>query len=161
MRRPRSVGRSEAGETLIETLIASALMAIVVVAIIGGMSTMLLGSTLHRQQADANTYLVSAMERIKSGDFPRWKCADPGSPDAVYSARAQPDDPTDLPAGWTVAIDAGTPVQFQYIDTTGSTPAIRFGSVCSEATPLQLVTLKVTSDDLRVEPTLAFVKSGS
>jgi Tfp pilus assembly protein PilV len=150
--------RSEAGESLIETLIASALMSIVVVAIIGGMSTMLLGSTLHRQQADANTYLVSAMERIKSGDFPRWKCTDTGTAQALYEAEAQN---VTVPAGWTIGVDPAKPIQFQYIDTTGSAPAIRFGSVCDEATPLQLVTLKVTSDDLRVEPTLAFVKGGS
>jgi Tfp pilus assembly protein PilV len=154
--RPSRQG-AESGETLIEVLLASALMALIVVAIIGGMSTMLLSSTLHRQQTDANTYLVSAMERIRSSDFLRWKCTDAGTADAVYGSKAQE---VIMPAGWTIGVDPDYPVQFQYIDTTGSAPAVKFGSACSELTPLQLVTLKVTSPGTRVTPTLSFVKGG-
>jgi type II secretory pathway pseudopilin PulG len=66
---------SEAGETLMEVLIAATLMAIVVAVILGGMGTSLASSTLHREEANANFMLVSAMERLKSTDVPRVPCA--------------------------------------------------------------------------------------
>lgn len=146
---------SEAGETLIEVLMASALMAIVVVAVIGGMSTMLFGSKINRDQANANTYLVSAMERVKSPDFARWKCADASTAQAVYQTEAQK---VTVPTGWTIMIDS---VQFEYVDTSGPAPAVKFGSTCSDASPLQLVTLRVTSSDSKVSPSLSFVKGNN
>ena len=44
---------SERGETLLELVIASALLGLVVVAIVGGLATTVLGSHVHREQADA------------------------------------------------------------------------------------------------------------
>ena len=146
---------SEAGETLVEVLMTAGLMAIIVLAIVGGMGTMLFGSKVNRDQANANGYLVSAMERIKSSDFPRWKCTDPSTAQAVYQTEAQK---VSVPTGWTITAD---PVQFQYIDTSGGSPAIKFGSTCSETTPLQLVTLKVTTSGSSVSPSLSFVKGNN
>jgi Tfp pilus assembly protein PilV len=156
--------RSQAGETLLEVIMSTALMAIVVVAVIGGISTMLFGSKINRDQANANIYLVSAMERIKSPDFPRWKCTDPSTAQAVYQTEAQK---VTVPTGWTIAVtatdaaDPTHPVQFQYVDTSGSAPVIKFGGTCSETTPLQLVTLTVTSSGSKVTPSLAFVKGNN
>ncbi|MDQ1504601.1 MAG: hypothetical protein QOD57_2328, partial [Actinomycetota bacterium] len=73
---------SEAGETLIEVLMSTALMGIVVLAIIGGMSTMLIGSSINRKQADGNAALVSAMEQLKSPDSVR-ACTYSGLPSGV------------------------------------------------------------------------------
>lgn len=146
---------SEAGETLVEVLMTAGLMGIVVLAVVGGMSTMLFGSKINRDQANANGYLVSAMERIKSSDFPRWKCTDLSTAQAVYQTEAQR---VSVPTGWAITAD---PVQFQYIDTSGGAPVIKFGSTCSETTPLQLVTLKVTTSASSVSPSLSFVKGNN
>ena len=57
---------SETGETLVEVVISTALMALVVVGILGGIATMVIGSRTHRDRTNGNTGLVAAMEYLRS-----------------------------------------------------------------------------------------------
>ena len=143
---------SEAGETLVEVLIASSLMAIVVVALIAGLTTIVLAEHVHRDQADANTALVAAMERVKSPSLARVVCATP----ANYLATAQAASPA-LPAGWAISIDS--------IDYENYAPgAVSWDTTCRETVnpsntlTMQRITLRLTTSDGRVSPKLSFVK---
>jgi hypothetical protein len=155
MLRHRFVGEaSESGETLIEVLISSTLMAIVVVAIIGGIATMLLGSTVHREQASANTALLGAVEAIKAPDVARVKCATTGT----YLPTAQ----AALPSGYSASNLTISSVLYQKIDITGGTRSVTWDSTChddgSQTVTLQLITMKVTSPSGRVSQSITFVK---
>jgi hypothetical protein len=142
---------SEAGETLVEVLIASVLMALVVVAIIGGFSTMLLGSKLHRDQADGNRTLVAAMEAVKSPDVPR-KCATNDSSHPYYGLAP-------LPSGVTIQT-----IEYEKIvpDASGNPSVSWSTSVAdcdlSSSSTLQRITLLYTSTDKKTTPALSFVK---
>jgi Tfp pilus assembly protein PilV len=59
----------DAGETLIEVVISIAIMGIAFVALMGGMLTAVSLSALHRQQADTQLQLVSAVEQVKAGPY--------------------------------------------------------------------------------------------
>jgi Tfp pilus assembly protein PilV len=142
--------RSEAGETLVEVLISSALMAIVVVAIVAGLATTVLSGHVHREQADANAALVAAMERVKSPSLARVVCATP----ADYLATAQAASPT-LPSGWTIGISS-----IEYENYAPGT--VSWDTSCHETATntltLQRITLQLTTSDSRVTPKLSFVK---
>jgi Tfp pilus assembly protein PilV len=141
---------SEAGETLIEVLISSALMGIIVVAIVGGLATIVLAGHVHREQADANASLVAAMERVKSPSLARVACATP----SAYLTTAQAASPP-LPSGWAISI-----ASIQYENYAPG--AVSWDTTCHE-TPtntltLQRITLQLTTSDGRVSPQLSFVK---
>lgn len=144
---------SEAGETLIEVLLASALMAVLVVAVIGGMATMLMSSTLHRSQANGNVALVGAMEKVKSTDVSR-QCATVNTSHPYYAAAG-------LSVTGPVTIQQ---IEYETIQPDGSgNPSVVWSSNLSDcslasAYTLQRITLKYTSTDNRVTPTLSFVK---
>jgi type II secretory pathway component PulJ len=145
----RSGERSEAGETLIEVLIASALMGLVVVAIIGGLASVLLGSKLHRDQADGNRTLVGAMERLKSADVPR-RCVANG-PSHPYYALAS------IPSAVKI-----TTIEYEVnrTDTTGNYVDFDSTAACdlTSQLTLQRITLIYTSADNAVTPSLSFIK---
>jgi hypothetical protein len=149
MRRFLSDERSEAGETLIEVLMSSALLGVVVVAVIGGIITMLLGSTLHREQTDANAALVSALEQVKSPEVTR-ACAVANSSHPYLAG---------LPS--TVSIQT---IEYEKIvpDASGN-PSVSWSSLlsdCSLTSPLTLqrITVKYTTPDSRVSALLSFIK---
>jgi Tfp pilus assembly protein PilV len=166
-----SGARSEAGETLIEVLIASALMGIVVVTVIGGITTMLLGAMTHRAQASANSVLVSAVERVKSADTIRARCAQ----EADYLAAAQTATlPQEwLDRGWTgakafptgsisMAYETGNPAD----QSLGGTFFFKESACPDTGTPtntltLQLIKISVTDPGGRVTQSLSFIKGGS
>lgn len=144
---------SEAGETLVEVLIASVLMALVVVAILGGLATMMSSSTLHRDQTKANTVLVAAAEKVKSGT--RVACGtDPAS---TYLGQAQ-DVTSSLPSGWATSQIAVTSIAYQIVPPAGGVDFSTNLADCSDSLPLQRITVTVTSPDGRVKPSLTFVK---
>ena len=152
MGRLRSGSRSEAGETLIEVLISSALMAIVVVAVVGGIVTIMLASTLQRERADANTVLVAAMEQVKSPDL-GLACADN---DSGHPYR----DGTSLASTITIeTIEYQTMVPDGDVDPDDDPDVVwsEDKDDCSLLT-LQRITLQYTSSGSNVDPVMSFVK---
>jgi hypothetical protein len=183
--RDMSSQRSEAGETLIEVLMASALMGLVVVAIVGGLATTVLGSHVHRNQAEANAILTGAMEQIKSADwdYSNVKCDINGDGSVngtdtslrvpAYETQARTVTLPSAPTGWTgpwwstASITLVKPeefpaaagvVLFQKIDSSSGTPKVTFGDTCDDGLSRQLVTLQVRSPDGRVTQKLSFIK---
>ena len=151
--------RSEAGETLIESLIAAVLLATVVVAIVGGVGTTVVGAHVHRSQTNANVVLTSAMERIKSSDFEfaNVDCS-VASPSRLSNYQNEARAVSPLPAGWVPSQITVSSVTFQTIDTSSGTPTVTFGTTCVAAFNRQLVTLQVTSPDGKATSSLSFVK---
>jgi Tfp pilus assembly protein PilV len=139
MRMPLTSERSQTGETLIEVLMASALMTVVVLAVIGGISTMLLSSKVHRDQTDGNAVLVAAMEQLKSPVVAR-ACAYSGLPPGVTIQMTEYQvNKTDLSTGNT------------YVDFDATEPCN-----LASALTLQRITLQYTSQN--ATPTLSFIK---
>src|SRR5664279_767957 len=62
-RRPDS---DDEGETLIELIIAVAIMGIAVVAIVGGIATAIFMSDIHRKQATAGAYVRNYAEAVET-----------------------------------------------------------------------------------------------
>ena len=65
----RRSGRGEAGETLLEVLISVTILGLGVVALLGGMTTAVATTRVHRQQADVGAVLTAASEKVKSADY--------------------------------------------------------------------------------------------
>lgn len=75
MRPRRCTG--EAGLTLVELLVTVAIMGIAFAVLVGGLGTAVLGSDLHRKQAEVENMLRSFAESVKGG--PYVPCAGPSS----------------------------------------------------------------------------------
>lgn len=155
MRRFLSGERSETGETLIEVLMASVLMAIVVVAVIGGISTMLLSSKVNRDQADGNAALVAAMEQVKA----------PVPLPVLHSGRLCPAGSPTPTTPSTYALPPNVVIKSIEYQTNGmdanGNPTITWSSLASDCDltsvlTLQRITLQYTSPN--ATPTLAFIK---
>jgi hypothetical protein len=143
--------RPEAGETLVEVLISSTLMALIVVALIGAVSTIVIGNRVHRNQADANVSLVEAMEKVRVPDGATTRtCA---VNDGSHPYRSV------LPSGVTISS-----IEYQTVGTDASgNPIVVWSSNvadCDLSSPLTLqrVTLQYVNADSTVDPSLAFVK---
>lgn len=158
--------RSEAGETLIEVLLASALMALVVLGIIGGIVTMVLGSAVHRDQSESNAGLISAMEQLKSPAEDRLcpvgaelKPAYTPLANVSWTIEYQVADNTGMAFGWSATAshcDDNHPAT-----TTPPAPALLDQGTPDRTNPLTLqrITLKYTHpDSTNVEPALTFIK---
>jgi Tfp pilus assembly protein PilV len=66
----------ERGTTLIEVLVAVVVMALLMIAMIGGMGTSTAASGTHKRQTEGNVLLVSSAERLKSeSEVPYVECA--------------------------------------------------------------------------------------
>jgi Tfp pilus assembly protein PilV len=131
------------GETLIELIIAVAIMGIAVVAIVGGIATAILMSDVHRKQATAGAYVRNYAEAVET-----YVAA------GHYDASASPSYPPGTvgfaaPAGFTAQVDPLHPVKCW--NSTG-----RFDS-CAAGNTVQQVTLQVTSTDLRASESVAVV----
>jgi|SRR5579859_5035231 len=97
--------RGERGFSLVESVIAVAVLGIIASAMVGGMATSIATSDIHREQSVANTVMVSAAETVKTAAYV--SCAAggdasaPGNPSAgTYSTTALlPTGPPLLAAG--------------------------------------------------------------
>jgi hypothetical protein len=151
--------RSEAGETLIEVLLASALMALVVVSILGGVATMILGTAVHRDQTEANPKLISAMETLKSSATARL-CPASTNPLPAYTfsdtnVSIFKIEYQELLSGttWTWSSSASA-----CDDTPASGPANTGTPDPDNPMTLQRITLRYNHPDGNVVPELQFVK---
>jgi Tfp pilus assembly protein PilV len=130
-RRPR-----DAGETLIEVVISIAIMGIAFVALMGGMLTAVSLSGLHRQQADVQLQLLSAVEQVKAAPY---------IPCAGNTSYTPPAGVTEVVEHWN---------------------GVTFGPTCYETiVPVtyykaQRIKLTITTADGRVTRTLTIVKRG-
>ena len=136
MRTRARLRSSDGGETLIELVIAVAIMGIAVVAIVAGIATSILMSDIHRKQATAGAYVRDYAEAVT----------------AHYNASASTSSYLpgtvgfEAPAGFT-----GEPTSVKCWNGTV------FGSTCSTNTDVQQITLSVTSTDSRASESLVVV----
>lgn len=138
MQRLRMV--DDAGDTLVEVLLALAIVAVSAVALIGSVLTGISASSEHRTLADSDTYLRSyadaAAQQIQRQNNPLWHgCA------SSYAVTA----PSDIPASFTIGIST-----IQYWNG-GS-----WSSTCAASSAPQLITIAVTSPS-QLSQSLSFV----
>lgn len=76
--------RRDAGDSLIEILMAVAIMGIAFAAILGGFATTVRGSDYHRKQADVGYYLRNGTEQINNQPFGTG-CQGNGAPNYTVS----------------------------------------------------------------------------
>jgi len=134
-------GPDDDGETLIELIIAVAIMGITVIAIIGGVGTAILMSDIHRKQATAGAYVRSYAEAVQTYE------GAPGNFDASTS-----------PGALQAAVDFAVPKGFA---ATVKSPVrcwtgAAFGA-CLAGSTVQQITLNVASTDSRASESLVVV----
>jgi Tfp pilus assembly protein PilV len=122
-KRPRPA--NDQGETLIELIIAIAIMGIAVVAIVSGIATSILMSDVHRKQATAGTIARDDAEILVSSGY---------STSCNYTVPAS--------SGFTVLING-----VSHWDST-VLPTPKFVAGCAD-TGLHKVSIKVSSTDIR------------
>jgi prepilin-type N-terminal cleavage/methylation domain-containing protein len=128
-------GVPDAGFSLVETLIAVAILGIGVVTVVSGMMTSIKISDLDRRQAEGQTALRAYAEAVTGDTYTG--CA-ASYPAAAFSA----------PAGWTAAMT----VAYWSAGTSTFTPT------CGTDSGLQRVTLTVTATDGRGSESLSLGK---
>ncbi len=149
---PVDRGAGDAGTTLIEVLMAVILVGTAFVALLSGFGTVAIGSNIHRQQADAEVVLTSAVERLKDPAVEHVPCADAGTTtylDAVRSAT--------VPTGWVPAATITIP-SVAYWDGTGFTPTCHDTPALGHVLTLQEITVEVVSPDGRATESVSIVK---
>lgn len=101
MRTPRAPGRDERGETLVELVVAVAILGVAAVAVLGGLMVGVRTSVVHRNDATGGAYVRSFAEAIQTDvDSNGYRsCANAV---AGYGSVAVPG----LPAGYTTAVTA-------------------------------------------------------
>jgi Tfp pilus assembly protein PilV len=127
--------RDDRGESLLELLIAVAIMGVAVTAIIGGIGVSVMMSDIHRKQATAGTAVRDYGEAIMAGGYV--SCATTAS----YPAAAG-----SIPAGYAASV---TSLKYW----TGTT----WASSCAPDKGLQQLTLQVASGDGRASESLVVV----
>ncbi|MEW6154328.1 MAG: type II secretion system protein [Actinomycetota bacterium] len=134
----------EAGTTLVEVVVAVAILGIAITTIVGGMGTSIIASDHHLKQSQAHTVLVSAVGAVKDATAnPYQSCADASTYDPAAGVA--------LPGGWTAAAVAVTGVD--HWDGSAFSP-----SCPAPDGRLQLVTVTVTTPDSRATESVSFVK---
>jgi type II secretory pathway pseudopilin PulG len=141
--RPRGAEARDAGDTLIEVILAVAIVAVTAVALIGSVLTSITSSGEHRTLTLSDTYLKtyadSAAQQIQRQDSPLYqKCA------TSYNIAL----PSTIPNTYTVGIQS-----IQY--WSGTTWASSCPPTSSNPDPAQLITVVVTSPT-QITTSLAF-----
>ena len=128
----------EAGVTLIETLVAVAIVGVAFKVIVGGMRTSVMASDINRKQAGATTYLRSYAEAVKGDAYAGCAATYPG---AAFT----------LPGGSGFTQDAAVVAYWNPATST-------FNAVCGIDSGIQRVTLGIRSADNRVAESIQIVK---
>jgi Tfp pilus assembly protein PilW len=136
---PRVRWADDRGESLVELLVAMLVMGTAVVAVVGGLGTAIMMSDIHRKQAAIGAKLNEYAATIQTA-----VATSPGYADCA--------DASDYPS-----YDAGPdytaePIQVHYWDG-----ATTFVATCGSDTGVQLVTLRIHSDDGRVTRSMDIV----
>jgi prepilin-type N-terminal cleavage/methylation domain-containing protein len=144
MKAPTATDRSDAGMTLVEILVAVAILGIAIMGMVSGMGTTSLASDRHRKQATADTVVKSYAEAIKQkvsvGAYVGCTTAIP-TPTASYLP-SNLNSSFSVPAQYTASV-----TQIKY----WSTSAGAFQAACpaGDDKGAQLLTLSAQSNDGR------------
>jgi hypothetical protein len=147
-RRPRSQG----GESLLELIVAVAILGLGVVALLGGLGTAVFASSLHRSQTDVSAVVTAAAEKVKAAPF--MACALPD--DYIRPAG----NPFAYP-GWTGTVSGSIAdwdgAKFEPRDLAASPPL-----PCAQMALLgfreQRLTITAVSSDGKVQQSVELVK---
>ena len=139
----RRRAHADPGISLVEMVVSIALLGVVVVALLAGLTTAIATSSQHRKLATADTLLRSAAEIVSAPETPYVACAST----TTYGA-ALPNDPTGQ-LGLTVTM-------VEHWNGSGTTPS--FSATCSPDTGLQRITLQARSIDNKQTETVQVVK---
>lgn len=134
MRHPPRRARSQAGFTLVDTLIGVSILGVGVVAVVTGMATSIQTADIGRSSAQAHLAVLADAEALATTTY--LDCA--SSYSTGYTA----------PAGYTISNSVA------YWDTATSS----FKATCGTDSGLQRVTLTVTATDGRATESLAVGK---
>jgi type II secretory pathway pseudopilin PulG len=130
----RHTGRDETGETLVELVIATAILGTAVVALVGGIGTSIVMSDIHRKEAVAGAVVRTYAESIE---------ASVAATPTGYSACAKPSSYA-LPATFTAQKDYAAQVTAVLF---WNVKAGAFVSRCDPDSGVQKVSLAVSSTD--------------
>ena len=167
--RPDQIGPAgeQAGFSLVEVLVALMVLGITFGAVLGGMATSIHTSDLHRQQAQVQAVLASAVEKVKSPETTRVPCDEElvaGDTAEAYQDAARLVAPT---AAWEAGIEV---LSVKYSDGLGgfditcydddafAVPVKGGGGGTRRLLTLQRVEIRVTHPGGRDDQTLMFVK---
>ncbi len=147
---PGRPSRDEQGFSLTESVVALAVLGLVVASMVGGMATSIATSDIHRQQSETNAVLVSAAEYVKN---------------AVYQpcASSYPVADSALPSSWsTVPQDPvmTTVRSWNPVALTWDLPPICHDTDGSSLFAMQKVTINVIDPGGRASASLDIIKRG-
>jgi hypothetical protein len=135
---------NDKGETLLELMMAVAIMGIAVVAIVGGIATSILMSDIHRKQATAGAYIGSYAETVVA-----YVASGTPASNANFLAGSSPDyRPSTV--GFTAPAGFVASVSSVWCWDDGSK---KFMSTCAAASVVQQVTVNIASSDSRASET--------
>ena len=142
------------GYTLVEVLVAIAILGIAFVSLLGAFRMSILGSDAHKQQSQVEAVIDSAVEQVKS--VPHVTCAVKTEPTYVNAAQSAA---AANPPGWALSTVQITDIQYwDPSSATGWNSTTCFDKPENNFLNLQLITLKVTNPGTRADQTLSFVK---
>ena len=158
----RTAGRLEKGETLLEILIAVAIMGIATAAILGLFQGSIAASTIHKEQSVAGSLLDNFAEYMQDqGTAPYTDC--PGATAAYNADLASFVGETTTSTSAVFEPDAdkyqlSLTVSAGSIGAPGSNPSVTYGACSGPDQGVQRLTLTVASTDSKVSETVQVVK---
>jgi type II secretory pathway pseudopilin PulG len=136
---------SEEGVTLVEILVTVMILGVAFVTLVGGMSSAMIASDIHRKEATAGAALRSYAEAIKGAGYTN--CATPATYAPASVGYVQP-------AASTAGV---TSVEYWQVDSsdpnTGS-----FNGTCTTDQGLQRISVQVTTSDGRATESVQILK---